>query len=114
VRIFSIWRLLISLVLGFLLPLSYAVAFSLLSDYTGSSLPESMTYPFGWPRPLWIVLMGHQPTEGDIMFGIVFMALCNIAVYGTLTYIALSAIQLLRRKPADPELPPLPHISSQV
>lgn len=113
-RIFTIGRLLISFVLGFLLPLSYAVALSLFSDYTGKSAPEFMVFPFGWPRPLWIFLMGRQPLESDIILGIVFMALCNIALCGTLSYLALSALQVLRHKPPDPGLPPPPHLSSQL
>src|SRR6266446_6868956 len=114
VRIFSIRRILLSCVLGFLAPLSYALALSLASDYTGKSAPDFMTYPFGWPRPLWIFLMGRQPSEGDIIFGLVFVALCNIALYGALIYVALSAVQLLRHKAAEPGMPPPPHISSQV
>jgi hypothetical protein len=114
IRIFSIRRILLSCVLGFLVPFSYALTLSLLSDYTGKSVPDSMVYPFGWPRSLWIFLMGRQPTEGDIILGIVFLALCNIAFYGALSYMALSALQVLRHKPADPGLPPPPHLSSQV
>jgi len=109
-RIFSITRILLSCVLGFLVPLSYAFTLSLVSDYTGKSAPDSMVYPFGWPRPLWIFLMGRQPLEGDVITGIVFLTLCNIALYGALSYMALSALQLLRHKPADPGLPPPPHL----
>jgi|SRR5882672_278945 len=114
IRIFSIKRILLSCVLGFLIPLSYAVALSLFSDYTGRFIPELMVYPFGWPRPLWIFLMGRQPLESDIILGIVFLALCNVALYGMLVYIGLSALQFLRHKPAGPELPPMPQLSSQV
>jgi hypothetical protein len=57
--------------------------------------------------------MGRQPLEDDIIPGIVFIALCNIALYGVLVYVALSALQLLKRKPADVGLPPPPHLSSR-
>jgi hypothetical protein len=105
-RIFSVGRMLISSVLGFLLPLSYAVALSLFADYTGKPTPPSLVYPFGWPRPLWIFLLGRQPVEGDLIPGILFIALCNVVLYGTPSYIALTAFQALRHKPADPDLPP--------
>ena len=107
-RWFSIRRILFSVVVGFLVPLSYAVALSVFSDYTGKSVPDFMVYPFGWPRPLWIFLIGRQPLEGDIILGIVFLALCNVALYGTLIYIAMSGVQLLKLKPANPTLPPPP------
>ncbi len=110
IRIFSIRRILLSCVLGLLVPLSYAFALSEFSDYTGRAVPDFMVHPFGWPRPLWIFLMGRQPLEGDIIFGIIFLALCNIALYGALIYIALSALQLLKHKPPDPALPPPPHL----
>lgn len=113
-RIFSVRRILLSFVLGFLVPLSYAFSLSLVSDYTGKSVPDSMVHPFGWPRPLWIFLMGRQPTESDITHGIVFMALCNIALYGTLIYVVLFAFQLLRHKPVDAGLPPTPPSGSQI
>jgi len=111
-RIFSMRRILLSCVLGFLVPLSYAFALSLGSDYTGKSVPDFMVNPFGWPRPLWILLMGRQPLEDDIIPGIVFIAMCNIALYGGLVYLTLSALQLLKSKPADARLPPPPRLSS--
>ncbi len=107
-RIFSIRRILLSCALGFLIPFSYALSLSLFSDYTGKSVSDLMVYPFGWPRPLWILLMGRQPLETDLIPGIVFIAVCNIALYGTLSYVALSGLQLLSHKPPDPGLPPPP------
>jgi hypothetical protein len=57
--------------------------------------------------------MGRQPVEGDIIFGIVFLTVCNIALYGTLIYISLSALHLLRHRRAEPGAPPPPHLSIQ-
>jgi hypothetical protein len=110
IRIFSIRRILIACVLGFLVPLSYAITLSLVSDYTGKPMGNFMVYPFGWPRPLWIFLIGHQPSDDDIILGIVFLAFCNIALYGTLIYVVLSALQFLKYKPAVLGLPPSPDI----
>jgi hypothetical protein len=108
IRIFSVRRILYSAVLGLFVPLTYALTLSLAADYSGRSIPNFMVYPFGWPRPLWIYLMGHQPSEDDLIFGIVFIALCNIALYGALSYMALTALHLLRHKPVEPTLPPPP------
>lgn len=108
VRIFSWKRLVLSLVLGFLLPLSYAVLLSQVFDYTGKLTPEFLVTPFGWPRPLWIFLMGRQPTENDLLIGLLFIAVCNIALYGTIVYISLFGLSLLRRKQTVDEPPPPP------
>jgi hypothetical protein len=108
VRFFSIKRLLLSSVLGFLLPLSYAFALSIVSDYTRKPAPDFMVLPFGWPRPIWIFFMGRQPAEADLATGLLFMAGCNIALYGFFIYAALLMISILRMKPVDNEPPPPP------
>jgi hypothetical protein len=107
-RIFSIKRLALSVLLGFLIPLGYAFTLSEVSDFTGSPAPDFMILPFGWPRPLWIFLMGRQPTEADVIGGIVFLVLCNIALYGAISYAALTMLSLLWRKQTEYEPPPPP------
>lgn len=108
-RVFSWKRLVLSLVLGFLLPLSYAVLLSKVFDYTGQSTPQFLAMPFGWPRPLWIFLMGRQPREEDLLPGLLFMAICNIALYGTLVYLTLFGLSLLRKNRTEHEpVPPPP------
>ena len=108
VHIFSLKRLGLSSVLGFLLPLGYAFTLSIVSDYTGKTAPDFLVLPFGWPRPLWIFLMGRQPLETDVATGLLFMAVCNIALYGFVIYTALLMISILRRKRVDSEPPPPP------
>ena len=108
IRLLSVRRLLVSVVLGFVLPLSYAFVLSLIADYGGRPIPEVAVYFFGWPRPLWIFLMGRQPTESDLVPGLIFVAICNIVLYGTLVYFGLLALQFIRHKPTDPGLPPSP------
>ena len=99
----------ISLVLGFLLPLSYAFLLSQVFDHLGKITPQFLVMPFGWPRPLWIFLMGRQPREDDLAVGLLFMAVCNIALYGILVYISLFSLSLLRRKQTEDEpVPPPP------
>ncbi len=60
VRVFSIKRLLLSVILGFLFPLGYAFLLSEASDYTGKTAPDFMVMPFGWPRPLWIYIIDNR------------------------------------------------------
>jgi hypothetical protein len=108
VRIFSIKRLGLSAALGFLLPLSYAFTLSEVSDYTGKAAPNFALMLFGWPRPIWIFLLGRQPEESDILTGLLFLAICNIMLYGALSYTALSMVSLFRKKQVDFEPPPPP------
>jgi hypothetical protein len=107
-RVLSIKRMVLSIVLGFLLPLSYAFALSEISDFTGKTPPDLMVMPFGWPRPLWVFLMGRQPREADLLGGLLFIALCNIAAYGAIVYAFLTMLSLLRRKQVEHQLPPPP------
>ena len=107
-RIFSVRRAALSCVLGFLIPLSYAFRLSEAADYTRRPTPEFLVWPFGWPRPIWILLMGREPRQGDIVGGIIFLTACNILVYGTLVYVALTMFSVLRRRRVDYAAPPPP------
>lgn len=110
VRIFSIKRLLLSVILGFLLPLGYAFLLSEASDYTRKAVPDFMVMPFGWPRTLWIYIMGRQPSESDLVGGIIFIAVCDTLLYGLIVYVSLLLISISTRKPiASESMPPPPH-----
>jgi hypothetical protein len=108
VRIFSFKRIVLSIILGFLLPLSYAFLLSETYDFLQIPTPQFLVWPFGWPRPLWILLMGRQPLESDLIGGIIFISICNIVLYGSIVYVALLILWLLKRKPRDGGLPPSP------
>ena len=56
--------------------------------------------------------MGREPTEDDIVFGLLFMAVCNIALYGTVSYLVLSTLSLLRNRPVTNDPPPPPVIQA--
>ncbi len=101
VRIFSIKRMAFSAALGFLIPLSYAYILSEVSDYTRKTVPDFMVMPFGWPRPLWIFLMNHEPSEADLLTGMLFMAFCNIVLYGTIVYVAVTKLSQFRKTRGD-------------
>jgi hypothetical protein len=98
------------LILGFIVPLSYAFILSETSDLLGRATPDFLVWPFGWPRPIWILLMGRQPSENDLISGILFMAIGNILLYGMIIYLALLVLSLIRRKQPDiaPSPPPPP------
>src|SRR5258706_749390 len=99
VRVFNIKRLLLSVILGFLFPLGYAFLLSEASDYTGKTAPDFMVMPFGWPRPLWIYIMGRQPSESDLVGGIIFMAACDPVFFGFIVSVYLLLISITTRKP---------------
>jgi hypothetical protein len=108
VHIFSLKRIVLSFVLGFLLPLGYAFILSETFDYIGKIPPDFLVMPFGWPRPLWIFLMGRQPSEADLLSGLIFVALCNVLLYGAITYSILLAISAARHRPTVYDPPPPP------
>ena len=108
VRVFSVRRVLLSCVLGFLVPLSYAFMLSTVYDYAQRPTPQFLAWPFGWPRPLWVLAMGREPTEADLWHGVIFIAVCNTLLYGVVVYAALTVLSMLRRGGADFEPPPPP------
>ncbi|MCA1618962.1 MAG: hypothetical protein LC795_06545 [Acidobacteria bacterium] len=113
IRIFSLGRAALSCVLGFLIPLGYAILLSEVDDYffPNGPPPDFMVWPFGWPRPVWILLMGRQPGESDILGGVIFLAVCNTLLYGALVYGALTMLSLARRRRADFSPPPPPEVN---
>ena len=113
-RLFSFKRMALSVLLGFFIPFGYAFLLSEVSDYTKIIPPDFMIMTFGWPRPLWIILMGRDPTEADIIPGIIFMAVCNTVVYGAAVYVFLSLFSLARKsRVRDLPLPPNNDLASE-
>ena len=107
-KIFSIKRALLSCLLGLLLPFCYAVLLSEAFDYARRPTPQFLAWPFGWPRPLLVLLLGRQPTREDIVGGLIFFAACNILLYGTVVYFALTMRSVVRSRRADYGPPPPP------
>ncbi len=108
VRVFSVWRLLLSVALGLLIPLGYAYTLHLAQEATGWRPTEPFLMPFAWPRPVWIFLMGRPVMPDDFAPILLFAALGNVALYGTLAYVGLTLVPLFRRRGAAFEPPPLP------
>ena len=111
VRVFSIWRSLLSVVLGFLIPLGYAYTLHLAQEATGWTPTDPFLMPFGWPRPLWIFLTGRQPTQDDVVSILLFAVLGNVVLYGTLVYAGLTFVSLFRRGRTTFGAPPPPGAS---
>jgi hypothetical protein len=105
-RIISVKRMALSAALGFLLPLTYALLLSEVSDHTGKIPPDFMVMTFGWPRPLWVLLMGEPHSDSDVLGGIFFLAICNTIAYGAAVYVALSMFSLVRKTRASHQPPP--------
>ena len=115
VCIFSVKRLILSIILGILLPLAYLFALSLVFDHSNKIPPNFLIMPIGWPRPVWIFLMGRQPTEADLVIGMTFMIGGNIMLYGALSYVGLLALSIIRKdKRTDFDAPPPPPDLSRI
>jgi len=56
--------------------------------------------------------MGREPLESDLVTGLLFMALCNIVLYGVIVYCGLLILSLIRKKPVDAGPPPPPSVFS--
>ena len=111
IRVFSIGRAALSILLGLLIPLGYAFLLSEAFDYAHEPTPQFLVIPFGWPRPLWIFMMGRQPTEADLVGGLIFVAVCNILLYGVVVYMILLMLAVMRRRRVGYESPPPPEES---
>jgi hypothetical protein len=97
-RWFSYKRLALSVVLGFLVPLSYAFILSLADDYFHDLPSDWLAVPFGWPLQLWDFVAGRHPWERPIWGRLIFWILGNIALYGMIVYVGLTILVFIRRK----------------
>jgi hypothetical protein len=106
-------RLTLSLIGGMILFLAVSVAGGVLSTYTDDpTLHHLLMIPARWPRYLYHYL---SPTRPSLYFddtaSLVTLITCNIVLYGSLVYLALSLRAFVRRKGrSDPLLsaPPPP------
>jgi hypothetical protein len=106
VRIFSVTRLFLSVLLGFLLLVSYVVMLFLI-DLAGKTPPAVVLSVIGWPRWFWMRL-GGSFSDDDMISGFTFFAICDTALYAAITYPLLLALSFVRRKRAVPDPPPPP------
>jgi hypothetical protein len=107
VRIFSVKRLLLSIVLGVLFLCSYVFGLFLI-DSAGQTPPNLMLVVIGWPRWLWIFVGGQFSEENMVV--LTFVAICDAVLYAVIIYAILLALAIVRRKRTvgDLPLPPQP------
>ena len=108
VRIFSLKRMILSIVLGFMLPVSYLLTLFLIFYFTGKRQSEILVIPVAWPRVLWDALVDQPRSDANLASGLLFIAVCDTAVYGALSYIILLTTSVLTPKPVVLESPPTP------
>ena len=106
VRVFSLKRLLLSIILGILFLSSYVFGLFLI-DLWGQTPPNLVLLVIGWPRWLWI-LMGRQFSGDDLVSGLAFLAFCDTVLYAVMIYSVLLALASVRRKRTGPDPPPPP------
>lgn len=105
-------RLLMSVAGGFVLPIVVACITGPLSTYTEDrTLRLLLDIPTGWPRILYF-RFGDPLSQGSLSNNetlfFVFIIGCDILLYAILTYVALSAFSMLRRKGVEYGQPPPP------
>ncbi len=104
-------RLLLSAVGGFGIPFLYGIVAGSFSPFIGNdSLNFLFWIPIGWPRILYFHSLrsfsnGAPSIEDSSLF--VIMILCNVVLYGCITYIFLF-FRSFRKPKAKVELPPPP------
>lgn len=106
VRVFSVTRLFLSVLLGFLFLVSYVVMLFLI-DRAGKTPPDLILSVIGWPRWFWMRLGGTFSAD-DMVSGFTFFAICDTALYAAIAYPLLLAVSFVRRKRAVLDLPPPP------
>ena len=96
-------RLLISLTGGILLPFGYFLLIVPFIELTKSlTIGRVLLIPLVWSSFLYLLLFG---SEGSQTTYVLFTVVCDVILYGLITYAVLFALQ--REKP-QPKLPPPP------
>jgi hypothetical protein len=100
----GIKRLLISLTGGILVPFSYFLLIFPFIELTQSqALGAVLLMPLIWPRVLCILLFGPA---GDQTTYVLFTIVCDIILYGLITYAVLLALYREKRQLEPPPPPP--------
>lgn len=100
----GIKRLLISVTGGILVPFSYfLLIFPLIELIKSQALGAVLLMPLIWPRVLYILLFG---SAGNQTTYVMFTIVCDVILYGLITYAVLLA--LFGKKPQLKPPPPPP------
>ena len=108
VRIFSLKRAALSFLVGFLVPFAYVLTLFLVSYYIKDIPLKTLEVPIAWPTLLWDFFINEPREDVNFAAGLLFMTICNVALYGTITYVVVLTFSMLRREPVVFEPPPAP------
>ena len=114
---FKVWRFsrfIASIILGFILPLSYALLAAVFDIYFNHGRASKLGLPVTWPK-LFLYLFINQVSSKN--FEVIFWVLLlggNILVYGLLVYFVLTVATLLRSSRNEVVLlPPAPNSNEE-
>ena len=103
-------RLVLSVIGGFVIPFLYGVIVAPLTTYIpNETLKQLAGYPVRWPIiTLQLLLpLGSFPfRDGDELFLLLLILVCDVLLYSILTYILLE--RFWKRKARQPSVPPDP------
>jgi len=108
IRTLSLKRVILSIVVGFICPLSFLLTLFLIFYFTGKDPSENLVMLVAWPRMLWDLLAGQPRSDANLATGLLFIAICDTVVYGAITYVILTAVSVVRPKTVALEPPPTP------
>jgi hypothetical protein len=108
IRIFSLKRVILSIVVGFMCPVTFLLTLFLIFYFTGKDASENFVMLVAWPRVLWDLVADQPRSDANVATGLLFIAICDTVVYGAITYVILTAVSVVRPKTAALEPPPTP------
>lgn len=108
IRIFSLKRVILSNVVGFMCPASFLLTLFLIFYFTGKDPSENVVMLVAWPRVLWDLLADQPRSDANLATGLLFIAICDTVVYGAITYVILTAVSVVTPKTVALEPPPTP------
>lgn len=100
----GIKRLLVSLIGGILLPFSYfLLVVPLIELFRSKTIGALLLMPLVWPSVLYIFLFGATKNQA---INVLFTIICDVILYGLVTYGVLLALHKERERPEAPPPPP--------
>jgi len=89
-------------------PVSFLLTLFLIFSFTGKNPSQNIMMLVAWPRVLWDLLVDQPRSGANVAKGLLFIAICDTVVYGTITYVILTAVSVVRPKAVALEPPPTP------
>ena len=108
ITIFSPKRVVLSIFIGFMCPMVFLLTLFLIFSFTGKNPSQNVVMLVAWPRLLWDLLVDQSRSGANVAKGLLFIAICDTVVYGTITYLILTAVSVVRPKMVALEPPPTP------